>query len=147
MNAANTGLQYTGQALTEQFEGCELFAYQDSGGVWTIGYGHTFGVTPGMTCTQEQADAWLTQDIQWAVNAVLNSVGVPLNQGQFNALVDFVFNVGPANFNASTMLADLNAGNYEAAAAQFPRWNRAGGQVLAGLVRRRAAEEDEFNGG
>src|ERR1700684_75545 len=78
-------MNYTGQLVTEQFEGLSLTAYQDSRGVWTIGYGHTAGVTEGMTCTQAQAGAWLTEDIQWAVSVVQNEVTVPLTQGEFNA--------------------------------------------------------------
>jgi len=142
----NENLLYTGQGLTEQFEGCELTAYQDSGGVLTIGYGHTEGVTQGMTCTQAQAEAWLSADIQWAVSVVRGAVTVPLTQNEFNALVDFVFNVGSANFQSSTLLKDLNAGNFAAAALQFDRWDVAGGKAVAGLLRRRIAEEGEFNG-
>jgi lysozyme len=141
----NQNLQYTGQTLTEQFEGCSLTAYQDSGGVWTLGYGHTAGVAQGMTCTQAQAEAWLTQDIQWGVAVVNNLVTVQLTQGEFDALVDFVFNVGSGNFASSTMLRMLDAGNFAGAADQFARWDLAGGQVVAGLLRRRIAEEGEFN--
>ncbi len=142
----NENLLYTGQGLTEQFEGCELTAYQDSGGVLTIGYGHTEGVTQGMTCTQAQAEAWLSADIQWAVSVVQGAVTVELTQGEFNALVDFVFNAGSANFQSSTLLKDLNDGLYGLAALQFDRWDMAGGKVVAGLLRRRIAEQGEFNG-
>lgn len=138
-------MNYTGQMLTEQFEGLSLTAYQDSAGVWTIGYGHTAGVTPDMTCTQAQAEAWLLADIQWACSVVSSEVKAPLTQNEFNALVDFVFNEGSGHFASSTLLADLNAGNYAAAAAQFEAWDVAGGQVVAGLLRRRIAEENEFN--
>jgi lysozyme len=141
----NQNLQYTGQALTEQFEGLALVAYQDSAGYWTLGYGHTAGVTQGMTCTQAQAEAWLLEDIQWAATVVNNLVTVQLTQGEFDALVDFVFNVGSGNFASSTMLRMLNAGNFAGAAGQFARWDLAGGQVVAGLLRRRIAEEGEFN--
>lgn len=141
----NDSLQYTGQGLTEQFEGCKLVAYQDSGGIWTIGYGHTEGVTQGMTCTQAQAEAWLLADIQWAVSILRGAVTVALTQNEFNALVDFAFNVGSCNFQSSTLLKDLNAGLYGLAALQFERWDQAGGQVVAGLLRRRVAEESEFN--
>ncbi|WP_321921725.1 lysozyme [Burkholderia sp. BCC1998] len=136
----------TGKQLTEQFEGCELTAYQDQVGVWTIGYGHTAGVAPGMTCTQDQAAAWLDQDVQWAVNVVNHAVTVPVTQGEFDAMVDFVFNLGSGNFESSTLLKLLNSGNYDGAAAQFPRWDLAGGKVSAGLLRRRMAEQAEFNG-
>lgn len=142
----NQNLSYTGVALTEVFEGLSLVAYQDSRGVWTIGYGHTAGVTEGMTCTQQQAEDWLIADVQWAVSVVQNDVTVSLTQNEFDALVDFVFNVGSGNFESSTLLADLNAGNYAASADQFQRWDLAGGQVVAGLLRRRIAEENEFNG-
>jgi lysozyme len=137
-------MDYTGAALTKQFEGCSLTAYPDVKGVWTIGYGHTNGVSEGMTCTQEQADAWLQEDIQWAVRAVQTLVKVPLTQDEFNALCDFVFNVGSGNFAASTMLARLNLGDYAGAAAQFERWDLAGGNVVRGLLSRRIAEEKEF---
>ena len=138
-------MNYTGQLLTEQFEGLRTTAYQDSAGVWTIGYGHTAGVTPGMTCTQGQAEAWLLEDIQWACSVVNSEVKVPLTQNEFNALVDFVFNVGSGNFAGSTLLRLLNQGLYAQAAEQFQLWDLAGGQVVAGLLRRRIAEENEFN--
>ena len=141
----NENLLYTGQALTERFEGCSLTAYPDVVGVWTIGYGHTGGVTRGMSCTQAQADAWLTEDIQWAVSVVQNQVLVPLTQGQFNALVDFVFNVGGSAFARSTLLAKLNTGDYAGAAGQFQAWVFAGGKVSQGLLNRRIAEQEAFN--
>lgn len=139
-------MDYTGATLTEAFEGCSLIAYPDVKGVWTIGYGHTGGVTPNQTCTQEEADAWLQIDIQSAVRAVQTLVKVPLTQDEFNALVDFVFNAGTGNFAASTMLARLNLGDYAGAAAQFERWDLAGGAVIRGLLNRRIAEEKEFDG-
>jgi lysozyme len=141
----NDNLQYTGLALTEEFEGCRLNAYQDSAGIWTLGYGHTAGVEAGDTCTQAQAAAWLLADVQWAVSVVQKAVTVALTQNQFDALVDFVFNAGSGNFQSSTMLKLLNAGDYAGAALQFPRWNQAGGQPVAGLTRRRAAEQALFN--
>lgn len=145
----NENLQYskTGQELTKRFEGCRLVAYQDTRGVWTIGYGHTSGVHAGMTCTQAQAEQWLLEDIQYAVNAVKHYVTVALTQGEFDALVDFVFNVGVRAFAGSTLLRKLNAGDYAGAAHEFKRWDMAGGKHVAGLLRRRVAEENEFNGG
>lgn len=134
----------TGLALTERFEGCRLVAYQDVTGVWTIGYGHTFQVKPGMTCTQAEADAWLETDIQFAAHCVNRAVKVPLTQGEFDGLVDFVFNVGCGNFEGSMLLMMLNAGEYSQAAAQFARWDKAGGKELAQLLARRQAEEAEF---
>jgi lysozyme len=134
-----------GLALTQQFEGCSLTAYQDQVGVWTIGYGHTGGVTPGKTCTQDQATAFLTADVQGAVDCVNSNVTATLTQGQFDALVDFVFNLGAGAFMGSTLLAQLNLGNYSAASQEFPKWDHAGGKVVTGLWRRRMAEQAMFN--
>lgn len=148
LNAANANLQYSGSgfALTEGFEGCRLVAYQDVRGVWTIGFGHTQDVVDGMTCTQLQAEQWLLQDLQWACQVVLQNVSVALTQGEFDALADFVFNIGSGHFVTSTLLRLLNAGNFTAAAKQFEVWDLAAGKVVAGLLRRRIAEEDEFDG-
>lgn len=141
----NLAYSSKGLALTEQFEGLRLTAYQDSVGVWTIGYGHTGAdVHPGLSITLEQASTLLSKDVASAVADVNRLVKVPLTQNQFDALVDFVFNVGGGNLGTSTLLRDLNAGNYAAAAAQFPRWVHAGGEVLPGLVARRKAEQTLF---
>ena len=134
-----------GIALTEQFEGCKLQAYQDQVGVWTIGYGHTRGVTPNMKCTQLQADQWLVEDVQMCVNVINRDCSVKLTQGQFNALVDFSFNLGVDALKGSTLWKKLNAGDFKGAAAEFPKWDKAGGQHVAGLLRRRLAEQVEFN--
>jgi lysozyme len=136
-----------GLHLTEQFESCRLTAYQDSKGEWTIGWGHTAGVQLGDTCTQEQADAWLLEDVQTAVNDVNRLVSVPLTQPLFDSLVDFCYNCGGGAFAGSTMLKLLNAGDFSAAAGQFERWDMSGGAVVAGLLRRREAEENEFKTG
>jgi lysozyme len=141
----NLAYSNKGLAFTEQFEGLRLTAYQDSVGVWTIGYGHTGpDVHPSLTITRRQASALLLKDVASAVAAVNRLVKVPLTQNQFDALVDFVFNAGAGNFAGSTLLRDLNAGNYAGAAAQFPRWVHAGNQILAGLVSRRNAEQALF---
>jgi lysozyme len=148
--AANANLRYSGSGLTltENSEGCSLVVYQDVVGVWTEGYGHTAGITADSPpITQEQAVAWLQSDLEWAEQAVLNNVTVPLTQGEFDALVDFVFNLGTGNFLSSTLLKLLNSGDYADAALQFPRWDLAGGKVVAGLLTRRIAEQTEFNSG
>ncbi|GAA3911767.1 lysozyme [Gibbsiella dentisursi] len=131
-------------SLIKQFEGLEATAYLCPAGVWTIGYGHTQNVTQGQTCTREQADAWLRDDVQEASRAVTNAVGVPLRQGQFDALVSFVFNFGATKFNASTLLAKLNTGDYTGAAGEFGRWINSNGVPSDGLKRRRAAEKALF---
>jgi len=136
-----------GLALTEQFEGCEHLAYKDIGGVLTIGYGHCgHDVRPGMICSHEQAEAWLLQDVQKAVNAINTMVRVPLTQGQFDSCVDLAFNIGAGAFEKSTLLRKLNAGDMDGAAREFERWSRCAGKVVAGLLRRRLAEKASFEG-
>ena len=135
-----------GLHLTEQFEGCRLKSYQDQNEIWTIGYGHTYGVRQGMTCTQYQAEQWLSDDVHESEKEVNALVKVPLNQNQFDALVDLVFNVGSGNFRNSTLLKLLNLGAFDRAAKEFEKWNRAGGIVRDGLTRRRFAEENLFTG-
>jgi len=135
-----------GLALTEQFEGCRLTSYQDQVGRWTIGYGHTGPeVCAGMTITLEQAQNLLAKDVSSAAAFVNRVVEVQLTQGEFDALVDFVFNLGVGTFERSTLLRVLNAGEFAAAAAQFALWDRAGGAVVAGLLRRRQAETALFS--
>lgn len=140
-------MQYSaaGLALTEQFEGLELTAYQDQVGVWTNGYGNTHNVVPGSTITLQQAQTDLMNNIQGSVYVVNKVVTVPLTQGQFDACVDFVFNLGSGAFQGSTLLRLLNSGDFAGASAQFPLWNHAGGVVVEGLTRRRLAEQVMFN--
>ena len=133
-----------GLALIRQFEGLRLAAYKDIAGVKTIGFGTTNGVKMGDTITRDEADRLLLEDAQRFADHVKALVKVPLNQNQTDALVSFVYNVGPAAFGKSTMLKLINQGLLEDAANQFVRWNRAGDQVLAGLTRRRMAERDLF---
>lgn len=134
-----------GLALTESFEGCKLTAYQDVRGRWTIGFGHaTADVVAGMTCTLEQAQEWLESDIDWAAKVVTSLVHVSLTQSEFDAITDLVFNIGAGNFAKSTMLTDLNRGNFAMAALEFERWAFADGVKVAGLLRRRYAEKAEF---
>ena len=136
----------TGLTLTKTFEGCVLAAYADQGGVWTIGYGHTGpSVHAGMTITQEQAEIFLESDVAAAVHAVNRLVTAPINQNQFNALVDFAFNLGIAALANSTLLRDINAGNFTSAAPQFLVWDHCRGVVNAGLLRRRQAEQTLFS--
>lgn len=133
-----------GLALTESFEGCKLCAYQDSVGRWTIGYGHTAGVQPGDCITQDQAEAYLMADSAWAQTFVNHVVYAPLTQGEFDALVDFCFNLGSGSLQHSTLLQLVNKGDFADAANQFERWSFAGGVQVAGLLRRRLAEKSEF---
>ncbi|MGX6999928.1 lysozyme [Caballeronia sp. KNU42] len=140
-------MQYSqeGLSLTESFEGCNLTAYQDSVGVWTIGYGHTQGVAQGMTCTQTQAEQWLLADVANAEAAVNRLVHIAMSQEEFDALVDFTFNLGIGNFAGSTLLRLLNVRDIAGAANEFEKWDLAGGVVVAGLLRRRQAEQALFS--
>lgn len=134
-----------GLHLTEQFESCRLTAYKDVKGIWTIGWGHTGAIVrPGLTITQAQADQLLADDINWANNVVNGLVHASLTQGEHDAVVDFVFNVGSGNFASSTMLKWLNEKNMVMAALEFDKWDKAGGKVVAGLLRRREAEQMMF---
>jgi lysozyme len=135
-----------GLSLIKKFEGCELEAYQCSAGVWTIGYGHTKGVTPSDSISQEEAEQMLVDELHEYESYVNEYVTVALSQNQFDALVSWVYNLGPANLKASTMLKVLNSGEYEDVPAQMKRWNKAGGKVLEGLIRRREAEACLFQG-
>ena len=141
---ANKRIGQAGLALIKQYEGCRLAAYRCAAGVWTIGYGHTAGIHSGMTITQAQADAYLRQDIAKFEGYVNNPAYVPitanLNQNQFDALVSFAFNLGAGN------LRKLCKGRTTAQIAQaMTQYCKANGKVLAGLRRRRAAEQALFN--
>lgn len=138
-----------GIALIKQFEGCKLTAYQDSVGVWTIGYGWTQPVDgkpvrAGMTIKQETAERLLKTGLVSYEIDVSRLVKVSLTQGQFDALVSFTYNLGARSLSTSTLLRKLNAGDYAGAADEFLRWNKAGGKVLNGLTRRREAERALF---
>lgn len=112
--------------------------------VWTIAYGHTKGVQPGDTCTVEEGLAFLRTDVAWAVEAVNRAVTVPLTQPQFDALVSFVYNIGAPNFFTSTLLKQLDAGDYAAAAHDMLAWDHQAGAELAGLETRREQERARF---
>lgn len=143
-------------SITKQAESCRLTAYPDpasprargtgsDGSPWTIGYGHTGpDVYEGLTWTQAQADAALLADMQKAINNVHAYVKVPLTEDQFIALCDFTFNVGCSAFDTSTLLAKLNAYDLEGAIDEFAKWNKAGGIVLNGLIKRRDGEKALF---
>jgi lysozyme len=128
-------------------EGLRLVAYQDVAGVWTVGYGHTTDVYPGQTIDRSTAEAMLALDVGTAADAVRRHVRVPLSQGQFDALVSWVFNLGEGKLASSTLLRKLNDGDYSGAAAEFPRWVLAGGEQQPGLVKRRKLERTMFESG
>ena len=134
-----------GLAMIKHFEGLRTTAYQDSVGVWTIGYGHTSMagppmVYPGMVITAAEAEAILQQDLDIFERGVSQALTVTTHENQFSAMVSFAFNVGLSAYRNSTLLRKHNAGDFVGAANEFPRWVYADGQVLPGLVRRREAE-------
>jgi lysozyme len=132
-----------GLALIERSEGLQLEAYQDVAGIWTIGYGHTRGVYPGMVMTQEQAQQALQDDLLTAEGTVENAVD-DATDNQFAAMVSLCYNIGAANFRTSTVLRDHRAGSYPAAGDAFLLWNKAtidGVRTpVTGLTNRRTAE-------
>lgn len=139
-----TNSSRAGLGLVKTFEGCRLKAYLCPAGILTIGYGRTTNVKRGDTCTQAQADAWLVAEYDAFEAKVRSLVKVPLTANQLGALVSFAYNVGVVALGSSTLLRLLNQGDYAGAAAQFSRWNKAAGRVLAGLTTRRAAEAALF---
>lgn len=136
--------------LVKEFEGLRLDAYKDAVGVWTIGYGTTaaagVGIAPnaGMRITQEQAEEYLRLGLEKFAAQIKGGITVPVTENQFGAMVSLAYNIGPGAFLKSTLLRKLNAGDYVGAAAEFARWNKAGGKVLRGLTRRREAERALF---
>jgi len=139
-------LSETGLNLVKQFEGLRLNTYNDSAGLPTIGYGHLLKTGESFSdgITEAYASVLLHNDLETAEMAVNRLVKVPLTQNQFDALVDFTFNLGPGALAGSTLLRLLNSGDFAAAAAQFERWVHAGGVPLPGLIRRRRAEAELF---
>ena len=136
----NMHISEEGIALIKKYEGCELEAYLCPAGRWTIGFGRIKDVAEGDTCTQEQAESWLVEELFEYEDYVKNLVKVNLDQSQFDALVCWTYNLGPTNLKESTMLKLLNAGDYHTVPNQMRRWNKSNGEVLEGLVRRREAE-------
>ena len=135
-----------GLRLVKTFEGLYLNSYQDAVGVWTIGYGCTEGIGPGMTITKAQAEEMLRTELSKFETAVGKYVDVSIDDNQYSALVAFSYNVGAYALKKSTMLKKLNAGDYAGASNEFPRWDKAGGRSLLGLSRRRRAERALFLG-
>ena len=138
--------------FSARFEGYRSAPYLDPTGVCSIGYGSTRinGVGPARVTmatpaiTEPQARTWLAAELKTCAQAILDTTTAPLTEAQQVAIVDFVYNLGIGNFTSSTLLRKLNAGDYAGAAAEFDKWDHAGGKELAGLLRRRQAETDLF---
>lgn len=131
-----------GRDLIKKYEGLRLKAYKCPAGVWTVGYGHTRGVTSSTEISQSMADLFLLDDIR-PLERYINKLGINFRQGQFDALVSFMFNLGEGNFNKSTLKKKILAGgNDDDIATEFKKWNKAGGKVLDGLTKRREEEAE-----
>ena len=135
----------TGLDCIKRWEGLRLQAYQDQAGIWTIGYGHTAAAgspvpVKGMHINEAQAHTLLLNDLKQYEHAVETMVRVPLEDNQFAALVSFCFNIGVDSFRKSTLLRQLNAGDYNGVPTELMKWVHSGGKRIQGLVNRRAAE-------
>ena len=126
------------------WESLRLSAYLDAVGVPTIGYGRTADVQMGDTCTAEQAEKWLRDEVDETWHAIDQFIRQTLAQHEMDAVVSLTYNVGVGAISKSTLLSRLNNGDFGSAADEFLRWNKAGGKVLAGLTKRRAAERAIF---
>lgn len=146
-----TKLSDAGVDLIKSFEGYHralpdgsCVAYRCPAGVWTLGFGNTVGIKPGMVWTRDEAEAALRRELATFEAGVVRLVTVPLNQNEYDALVSFAYNCGLGALERSTLLRKLNAGDREGAADAFGMWTKGGGRVLPGLVRRRKAEAALF---
>ena len=148
---AQQTMSVKGIMLLKRFEGLRLTAYQDTGGVWTIGYGHTSAaggmpVYKGLVITNERAEQLLKEDLERMTYPVIQRlVKVPLSQGQFDALASLVYNLGEGQVSRSTLLRLLNDKDYRGASSEFDRWVYVNKTKLDGLVRRRKDERELFD--
>lgn len=148
-------INQAGIDLIKRFEDLFLKSYKCPNDIWTIGWGHTGGVSEGQTITVKQAEAFLDADLVYFESLATKALKYPVNDNQFSAFVSILFNVGPGNAYKdgilklksgapSTLLKRINEGNLLAAANEFEKWNRAGGRILNGLTKRRKAEKELF---
>lgn len=128
----------------KEFEGYSNTAYRCAAGVWTCGWGHVRGVTATTTCVRSEAERWLKEDLA-PVEAYVGTIGQVRTQGQFDALVDFAYNLGVGSLRSSTLLRKIKEGaSTEDIQAEFRRWVYANGKVLKGLVKRREWEASRW---
>ena len=139
-----------GIQIVKSFEGISTKPYLCPASVWTVGYGATVGsdgrpIDPDMEPISEaEAEALLVRDLESSEGWVSRLIKTALTENQYSALVSFTFNVGAGALQRSTLRMKLNRSEYQGAADEFPKWRIAGGRILAGLVRRRAAERILF---
>tara|TARA_R110000851_G_scaffold258264_1_gene410692 strand:- start:2179 stop:2838 length:660 start_codon:yes stop_codon:yes gene_type:complete len=138
-------MQIVNDNLIKKWEKLELKAYMPTpNDVPTIGWGHTHTTKMGMYITEKKAQELFDRDVAWVEKAMAKHINVAMSQHQYDAVASWIFNVGETAFIKSTLLRKLNAGDYEGAARELPRWNKQSGKVLRGLVRRRAEEMEYF---
>jgi lysozyme len=140
-------LNDAGINLIKSFEALRLTAYPDPGTgaePWTIGYGHTEGVSQGDTCTIDQATQYLQDDLNQFIQGVRSLLTLELNDNQFSALVSFAFNCGLNDLKHSTLLREINANNFDNIMVDFQMYDKGSGHILAGLLKRRTAEANLF---
>ncbi|MBT3332817.1 MAG: lysozyme [Rhodospirillaceae bacterium] len=136
-----------GLSIIKEFEGWSRRPYRDPIGIPTIGYGSIWGLDrkrltmAHREITQDEGEIMLTRMLQHAERAVARLIKTPLTSSEFSALVSFTYNLGAGNLQRSTLRMKANRGDKIGAADEFPKWRRAGGRILAGLVRRRKAEQ------
>ena len=133
-----------GIALIKEFEGCKLEAYKCPAGILTIGYGQTKGIKQGMKWTQQEADDNLLETCIRVIDEVIKASPILILEdiNKQAAIADFVYNLGITNYNRSKLKLRINQKNWVSAVTEIKKWNKAGGDVLAGLVRRRQCEAD-----
>lgn len=133
-------------AKIKEFEGYSSVAYKCPAGVWTCGYGTTSGITPTTRCTRSEAERWLRRDLA-PIEAYVDTIGQVKTQSQFDALVDFAYNLGIGNLKSSTLLKKIRGGaETEEIKRQFRRWIYSGGKIMPGLVKRREWEASMWEG-
>ncbi|MDB4725928.1 lysozyme [bacterium] len=141
-----------GLSIIKTFEGFSEAPYLCPAGIPTIGYGSTWDQEGNRVTmehpniTESGGQRLLDREVRHTELAVNSLILVALNENQFSALCSFTYNLGSGNLQSSTLRAKLNRGDYEGASAEFPKWRRAGGRILKGLVRRRAIERELFDG-
>ncbi len=140
-----------GLGIIKSFEGWSSSPYKCPAGRWTIGWGSTWDID-GNAVTGDHFDidaehgtALLKRELRHVEAAIGRLIKVPLNENQFSAICSWAFNVGTGNMQSSALRSKLNREDYEGASAEFPKWRRANGRILSGLVRRRAAEKALFD--
>lgn len=130
--------------LIKEFEGFRSDAYQDVGGIWTIGYGHTKGVIPGQWMDEGAVTELLEQEINHIVSIISPLITAPLNENQRTALISLVYNISISAFSKSTLLKFINKGDLQTASNEFLKWINVNKKVCPGLLKRRRKEQELF---